>query len=84
MKKANEEQIGGTHYQYTTIQHWDYAASNHFDYFQGAITKYVHRWRSKGGVEDLKKARHYLTKYIELVEEELEEYGPNSGYTNQD
>jgi hypothetical protein len=28
--------------------------------------KYVSRWKSKGGLEDLKKARHYLDKLIEL------------------
>jgi hypothetical protein len=28
--------------------------------------KYVTRWRQKGGVEDLRKARHYLDKLIEL------------------
>jgi hypothetical protein len=28
--------------------------------------KYVSRWRDKGGVEDLRKARHYLDKLIEI------------------
>jgi hypothetical protein len=28
--------------------------------------KYVSRWKNKGGLEDLKKARHYLDKLIEL------------------
>jgi hypothetical protein len=28
--------------------------------------KYVSRWRDKGGINDLKKARHYLDKLIEL------------------
>jgi hypothetical protein len=26
----------------------------------------VSRWRSKGGIEDLKKARHYLDLLLEL------------------
>jgi hypothetical protein len=38
------------------------------DYFQGQITKYLFRWRQKGGVRDLEKARHFLDKYIETAE----------------
>ena len=30
------------------------------------IVKYITRWRDKGGVDDLRKARHYLDKLIEL------------------
>lgn len=49
------------------IQHWDFAATNNFDYFQGQITKYVTRWRGKGGLKDLQKAQHFLEKYVDLV-----------------
>jgi hypothetical protein len=66
-KCANDYMIGGNHYQ-TPIQHWDFVAANGLDYFQAAITKYVVRWRQKGGIEDLKKAQHYLAKYMELIE----------------
>jgi hypothetical protein len=65
VKKSNEYQVGGTHYQ-AEIQHWDFAAANQLDYFQGVITKYVARWRKKGGVEDLFKSLHYLEKYVEV------------------
>lgn len=41
------------------------------DYCKGNIIKYIWRWRSKGGVEDLKKARVYLDWLIESVEESL-------------
>lgn len=68
MTKINDEQVGGDHYKRQKIQHWDYAAANEFDYFQGQITKYVSRWKTKNGVEDLHKARHFLQKYIEVVE----------------
>lgn len=72
---ANSRQVGGDHYGGKAIQHWDYVAAQNLDYFQGCITKYVSRWRDKGGLEDLHKARHYLDKYIELEEakSELEE-----------
>lgn len=63
---ANDMQVGGNHYRQQPIQHWDFAAANNLDYFQGCITKYVSRWKSKGGIQDLEKARHYLDKYIEL------------------
>ncbi len=72
---ANETQVGGDHYKGHNIQHWDYAYNRGFDPFQYIITKWVERWRRKGGVEDLYKARHALDKYIELVEAEpTEEY----------
>jgi len=64
---ANAIQIGGEHYK-NPIQHWDWAASNNLDYFQGQITKYVARWKLKNGIEDLKKAQHFLAKYLELQE----------------
>jgi hypothetical protein len=65
---ANEEQIGGTHYKAKSIQPWDYIAANEIGYFEGNIIKYISRWKEKGGVDDLKKARHYLDKLIELKE----------------
>jgi len=63
---ANEIQIAGNHYKAKAIQPWDYIASNDLGYFEGNIVKYVSRWKDKGGVEDLRKARHYLDKLIEL------------------
>lgn len=67
-KPANDTQVGGSHYKSSPIQHWDFAAANDYDYFQGQITKYVDRWKRKNGIEDLKKAAHFLQKYIELAE----------------
>lgn len=32
---------------------------------KGNVQKYVWRWRQKGGVEDLQKARWYLERLIE-------------------
>ncbi len=32
---------------------------------EGAVVKYVSRWKEKGGVEDLEKARHLLSLLIE-------------------
>lgn len=68
MTTANEIQVGGDHYKAKTIQPWDFIAANQIGYFEGNIVKYVSRWRDKGGINDLKKARHYLDKLIELEE----------------
>ncbi len=62
----SKTQIGGTHYSKHKIQPWDYVAANDLGYFEGSIIKYITRWRDKGGVEDLKKARHFLDKLIEV------------------
>lgn len=83
--KANDRQVGGRHY-HSTIQHWDFVAANNLDYFQGQITKYVCRWKDKCGVEDLRKAQHFLEKYIELAtSSEVDPAEPTDrGYVDQD
>jgi hypothetical protein len=63
---ANENQVGGSHYRQQAVQPWDYIAANGLGYFEGNIVKYVSRWRNKGGIEDLRKAAHYLQKLIEM------------------
>ena len=62
---ANDVQVGGKHYR-TAIQHWDYVIANDIPYLEAQIIKYVSRWRSKNGMEDLKKALHFLNKLIEV------------------
>lgn len=37
----------------------------------GNVIKYILRWKSKNGLEDLKKARWYLNHLIEKVEARL-------------
>ena len=43
------------------------------DYCKGNVLKYVWRWRDKGGVEDLEKAKVYLTWMIESAKEPRDE-----------
>jgi len=64
---ANAIQIGGEHYKKGGEEHWDRAWRLKYDPFQYIITKWVERWRDKGGVEDLKKAQHAIQKYIEVA-----------------
>jgi len=66
MDQANNNQVGGTHYTNKAIQPWDYIVSNELGYLEGNVVKYVSRWKDKGGIEDLRKARHYLDKLIEV------------------
>ena len=63
--KANDIQIGGEHYK-IPIEPWDYIVANNIGYLEGNVIKYVSRYKSKNGLEDLKKARHYLDKLIEV------------------
>lgn len=65
-QSANDIQIAGDHYRTKPVQPWDYIAANDLGYFEGNIVKYVSRWREKGGIDDLRKAQHYLTKLIEI------------------
>lgn len=71
---ANDKQVGGDHYKGKAVQPWDYIVGNGIGYLEGNVIKYVSRWRDKGGVADLEKARHYLDKLIEL-----QQAGTNEG-----
>jgi hypothetical protein len=61
-------QVGGNHYKEMPIQPIEYIMKNGIGFMEGNAIKYISRWRSKGGVEDLKKARHYLDMLIEFEE----------------
>jgi len=59
-----------SHYADKQIEVIDYIrdtlpADGFVDYCIGNVIKYVSRWRKKGGLEDLKKARVYLDWAIE-------------------
>jgi len=81
---ANDKQVAGTHYK-SKMQHWDYVVANDLDYFQAQITKYVTRWKKKNGMDDLRKAQHFLEKYIEVENRKLDSgEEPTGAYVNQD
>lgn len=63
---ANDMQVGGDHYRTKQIQPWDFILANGLGFLEGNIVKYVSRWKDRGGIEDLRKARHYLDKLIEV------------------
>ena len=62
-------QIGGNHYKDMKIQPIDYIVENEIPYREANIIKYVSRHKAKNGIEDLRKARHYLDMLIESIVE---------------
>lgn len=71
VSKANEVQYGGDHYKQfskVNLEPWDVINAWGLGYFDGNALKYIARWSHKNGVEDLKKAVHYLQKLIEIEE----------------
>ena len=65
-RAALDTQVGGDHYKNMLIQPVEYIHKNGIGFVEGAVIKYVSRWRAKNGVEDLKKARHMLDLLIEM------------------
>lgn len=63
--KTLETQIGGNHYEDMKIQPIEFILENNLDFLQGNILKYICRYKSKNGLQDLLKARHYLDILIE-------------------
>lgn len=56
------------HYSKNKIQPIDYILANDMDFVSGNIIKYVTRYKHKNGLEDLKKAKHYLEILINNYE----------------
>lgn len=71
--QPSAQQIGGNHYVSKSVQPWDAMAAwmtpeQFKGFLRGNCIKYLARCDDKGGVEDLKKARHYLDKLIEVLD----------------
>lgn len=62
------KQVAGDHYKTLPIQPLEFIARNNLSFFQGNVIKYVIRYKHKNGVEDLKKAEHYIKMMIEMEE----------------
>lgn len=73
-KSAMDTQVGGNHYKTMNIQVVEFAHANSLGYLQGNVIKYICRYKLKGGIEDLKKAKHYVELLIDLegTKEEVE------------
>lgn len=54
------------HYSTTSgMQPFDVIDAFKLDFYEASVLKYLVRWRQKGGVNDLRKAQHYLEEIIE-------------------
>ena len=67
--KWDSEQVGGSHYKTMKIQPLEYALQNDLGICEHAVIKYVSRYKVKGGIQDLEKARHYIDILIEQANE---------------
>lgn len=65
-KKATAVQVGGGHYKSMVIQPVEFCQKNRLPYCEANAIKYLCRHRDKNGLEDLKKAKHYIDLLIEL------------------
>lgn len=66
MSEANQVQVGGAHYKQHKLQPWDAIVEWGMGFLDGNALKYLVRYRDKGGIQDLEKARHYIDKLIEV------------------
>lgn len=74
MIRANETQVGGEHYTNKSIQPWEameaWMSPEQFEGFlRGNVIKYIARYKDKDGLKDVYKAKHYLEKLLECLEE---------------
>jgi hypothetical protein len=71
-KKANDYQIGGSHYKDKRVQPWDVIDTlphaQAIGFYKGNAIKYIMRAGDKGPAkEDYEKAKHYLEKLLEIL-----------------
>jgi hypothetical protein len=59
------KQVGGDHYKKMAIQPAEFINANKLLFAEGNAIKYICRHSSKGGIQDIDKAIHYL----EMVKE---------------
>jgi len=70
---ADNRQVGGTHYASKKVQPWAameaWMSPEEFaGFLRGNAIKYLARCQDKGGLEDLQKAQHYISKLIEVLQ----------------
>jgi len=71
--KARKTEIGGSHYIEMAVQPWDvvdtWPIEQQIGFHRGNVIKYLMRLGSKDDpLQEAKKAQHYLTKLVELLE----------------
>lgn len=66
------------HYSDLQIEPLEYVVKNDLGFCEGNVIKYVSRWRDKGGLQDLEKAKTYIDCLI--AEELKQKHQPTSAY----
>jgi hypothetical protein len=69
-ESPTNDQIGGSHYKKLKIQPTEFIHANNLSFIEGNIIKYVVRHKDKNGIEDLKKAKHYIDLLIKFEYED--------------
>lgn len=69
LEKASDIQEGGNHYKDMPIQPTEFIHKNGIPFIEGNVIKYVCRWRHKNGIQDLRKAKHYIDLLIQFYED---------------
>ena len=80
MAAALDVQVGGAHYKDMPIQPVEFIHRNGIGFCEGAAIKYLARWRSKGGLEDLRKARHFIDLLIEMEQGQGQKDGDDDDF----
>ena len=63
--KSYKKQVGGNHYKKYKIQPVEFIIKNNIGFVEGNIIKYILRFKDKGGIADLEKAKHYIELLID-------------------
>lgn len=74
--RTDDLQVGGDHYKTMGVQPWKameaWMTPEQFaGFLRGNAIKYLARCDVKGGIDDVKKARHYIDKLIEVRGEDV-------------
>lgn len=72
---ASDVQVGGDHYRSKAVQPWTamqaWMTPEEFEGFlRGNVIKYIARYKDKEGLQDVYKAKHYMERLIEHLEEQ--------------
>ena len=67
-ESPDDKQVDGSHYTSLKLEPWEIIDRLNLDFWDGNALKYLIRHGSKNGIEDLKKAIHYIEKKISILE----------------
>ena len=81
MDSALDIQIGGNHYRDLQMQPIVLITKANCDFIQGCIIKYISRYKSKNGKQDIEKCIHYAQLAIELLPDEKNYVNIGLGYS---